>query len=120
MATRRGKDLRILYDRDNGQQVVIAQRTYQDQDQLDLTPITPSLTARIQAGTPLDRGRIDPRHLEVCFSNPGNSQGFSEMRVNLPYLPGSPELLRHIREVREWQNGPYATETMTYFGEGLP
>jgi hypothetical protein len=119
MATRRGRDLRIEYDSDDGSTKTVAQRTYEDADGVRITPITPLLEARLVSGVPIDRSRLQPRHAMACIPNPVNSSGVSEMMAISPYRPGDERLLQHLRQIRSHSNGLYAVATITYFGEGL-
>lgn len=118
MATRRGRDLRISYDADSGENRTLAQRTYEDSQGVRLTPITPLLEARLLSGPPVDRGRILPRHAMACIPNPDNQSGQSELMAISPYRPGNPLLLEHLREIRDYSNGVYSVASVEYFGEG--
>lgn len=119
MPTRRGKDLRLTYDTDRGPQRVVVQRTYRDANDIELTPITASLQARLVEGVPVDRSRLQPRHSMCCIPNPANINGRSDMRVVVPYLPATGEHSGHLKELLDHDNGTYKVETIRYFSEGL-
>lgn len=119
MATRRGKDLRVQYDADGGQQRIVAQRTYRDGNDVELTPITPALQARVVTGLPVDRSRLKPRAAVCCIPNPANINGRSDMRVIVPYLPATGNHRDHLRELLAHDNGTDSVKAIQYFSEAL-
>lgn len=119
MPTRRGKDLRLRYDQDRGGDRIVVQRTYRDSADVQLTPITPLLEARVVAGLPIERTRIEPRKTICCLPNPTNASGESNMTVIIPYLPASADQEAHLNELVGYDNGTYAVAAVTYFSEGL-
>ena len=119
MPTRRGKDLRVRYDTDAGAERIVAQRTYRDQDDILLTPITPKLQARVVTGVPVDRSRMKPRHSICCLPNPDNLQGHSDMKVFIPYLPASSDHREHLLELVDYSNERYECKSVNYYSEGL-
>lgn len=119
MPTRRGKDLRLRYDTDRGPPRIVVQRTYRDSDDIELTPITPSLQARLVEGVPVDRSRLQPRHSMCCIPNAANINGRSEMKVIIPHLPATGNHSTHLNELLDHDNGTYRVETVRYFSEGL-
>lgn len=119
MATRRGKDLRISYDTDAGQQQIVAQRTYRDANDIELTPITSALQARLVTGVPVDRSRLRPRAAVCCIPNPANIERRSDMRVVIPYRPATGSHTAHLQELLGHDNGTYRVATIRYFSEGL-
>ena len=119
MATRRGKDLRIQYDADTGEIRTVAQRTYRDGNDIELTPITPALQARLITGVPVDRSRLKPRVAVCCIPNEANVNGRSDMRVIIPYLPASAAHSGHLQELLAHSNGPYTVAAIEYFSEAL-
>jgi len=122
MATRRRKDIRIRYssDRDNTE-IIIAQRVYgvgSATSGATLTPITPKLSARIVPGIPVDRThRIEPRYVNACVPNYDNSIGESNLKVVIPYLPGTDDHFQHIKEIANYSDTGYNVAAVTYFSE---
>jgi hypothetical protein len=101
MVSRRIRDFKILYDRDDGRSQVIAQRQYVDGAGNLLTPITTRFLLRVVSGsTQIEYPKIRKyRHLENFIKNPSNAKGYSEIMLFLPYRPGDPDLLEQLKEV---------------------
>lgn len=119
MPTRRGRDLRLRYDLDRGGDRIVVQRTFRDSQNIQLTPVTPLLTARVVTGLPIERSRVQARKAICCLPNPTNASGESNMTVIIPYLPASNDQEAHLNELVAYDNGTYAVAAVTYFSEGL-
>lgn len=111
--------MRISYDTDSGGQRTVVQRTYKDANDIQLTPVTPLLTARTVTGVPIDRSRLQPRYTLCCVPNDDNPLGKSDLKVICPYRPATANLQGHIIELLAYDNGTYQVEAITYFSEGL-
>lgn len=85
LKTTRGRDITIRYTQDDGEEGLVNQRQYFDDNGAELTPITPLLLSRqvVGANTPtIDRlGNSDPRYISVCFGFFGNILGESNFKV---------------------------------------
>lgn len=102
MTSRRINDIKFLYDRDDGQQQLHAQRQYIDPvSNTLLTPITGLFAARvIPTDTKVENPKtLTKRRVLAYINNLNVSTGVSEMIAYLPYKPGDIKLVAHLREI---------------------
>ena len=81
-----------------------------------LIPITPLLQARlvdtVEVKVP-SRGDLELRQLKLCYLNPSNKTGKTEITVVVPYSPEKPEWKEQIKETFDYSDAI----TITYKGE---
>ena len=105
----------LLYELDTRQELIFQiQLTGQGDITGIPTPVTPSYEARWQ-NIPVNhvpkRPIFEPRRvLNKFLLNDGN---VTERRVYIPYLPGTPEFIQHIRELVNYEG----IECLDYSGE---
>lgn len=126
---RRYQDLKFLYSRDEGTEILLRQRVYRSQDGAIETPITSLFQARVQVTDDTVPPRtFTPRYVRACFENTRNQSGESRLTAFIPYRPGDPNLQAHVQEILQFDNvlsGDYQGETdnveelQTRFLEGL-
>lgn len=116
MATRRGRDIRLIYTKDNDEDIIIVQRTYRINDTL-AHPITPLLLAREVTGVPYGVKSITPRRCVACIPNSFNVTGQSIFNTVLPYKPGDPNLTNQLREIESFSADEFKVEHIDYEGE---
>ena len=88
------------YYSDDGDIYIRYQREYLDPNDVSLTPITSTfLSAKINDPAKVDPFGRQPRKVLSYVNNQFVEIGYSEMSAFLPYAPGDPRLLVHIREI---------------------
>lgn len=125
LKTVRGKDIKLRYTQDDFEDALINQRLFYDENGDILTPITSLLLAR-QIGTvnpTIDRlGNSEPRYISACFGSPTNQSGESQFKAIIPYSPGDPNHVEHIKEIFDYVSAsqfldPKSPLNLTYHGE---
>lgn len=109
MSSRRYRTYKFLYDLDTGGKIIKKQRSYLDNNQQEITPITPLFLARVvnfeEKVTGTSQGL---RHLLTYLSN-------GRFLAKIPYAPGTTQLIMHIREILDVERvkcGDYLGETI--------
>jgi len=123
--TIRGKDLKILYTKDNLIDCLVVQRLFYDQNNHILTPVTTKLLERQVAGNSspplLNLGTIEARHVTTCFASVVTESGESNFKVIIPYAP-SDSHNEHIQEIFAYTSpspnlNPAFALNISYHGE---
>lgn len=115
-------DSRILrYDLDNNSGTQLLKIRTLKQDGKDSSPptVTPLYSARFVTDNPIKvppRAGLEPRNLTLCYPNPSNKTGKTEINVYVPYAGNDPNWKAQIKETYELLG---ATK-IDYKGESKP
>ncbi len=130
LQTRRYKDLKLLYSKDDGTDIPIRIRTRIGSDSAlgsprYLTPVTPLLLARQTTMVCPVTTAKNVRHAVACYGIPGNVSGEGNYSVPIVYHPTDGNHQQQLREVINYVTtstvaSPQNVLSVTYYGEGFP
>lgn len=107
---RRGKDIKVNYDDDAGNQIPVVQRTYLEANGELLTPVTPLLQTRVLTGVPIGTKPDQLRKAVAGISS-------SKLSVIIPYAPGDINLTSQLKEIQNYDSGSFTVQCVDYLGE---
>lgn len=93
MVSRRYRTYKFRYTNDLGNNIIKRQRSYLDEFNNEITPITALFVARVVAFEEVVTGTsVGLRHLLTYIDD-------GQFKANIPYTPGSINLVNHIKEI---------------------
>lgn len=110
----------LRYSRDDNKEQLLRIRLKVKENNQDIqNPVTPLYQARIVNELSIKvpgRGNFEPRQLTLCYENPSNATGETNLTVYVPYHPTDTNWKEQIRETYDYANAlsiVYNGETQT-------